>query len=698
MAKSGRKLSLLPSRDIPLNKLLLSDRNVRQTKANDSIEELAKDIQVRGLLQSLHVRPMLDRNEQETGSFEVLGGGRRLRALTLLVTQKRLAADHPIPCVVRPAHADTLPEEDSLAENAHRLPLHPLDQFKAFKTLIDQGLQHDKIAERFCVPVTVVEQRLRLANVSDTLLNAYADDEMTLEQLMAFTVTSDHTRQQQVWEALQHSDNTSPYHIRRKLTEDTVPASDKRARFVSVEVYEQEGGRVERDLFEEDGGGWLVDVTLLNALVEKKLHAEANVMAAEGWKWIAAAIAFPYGHARNLRRLQGTPSKLTADEAAAIEALQMEQAALEAQYESVHNTPEDVCARLDEIEARLGAFESRPLNYDPAEIRRAGAFVTIDADGELSIDRGYVKPEDEPPAAESPETRANLPDSDATEAGPSTTPTARQSIVTMSGHAQAEDDDHDGVRGLPDRLVGELTAFRTLALRNALAMNPDVAMTALLYKLCCDLLDQRPTDTCLQASVQPVHFTIQPADLRDSPPAHTEAARHQIWKEKMPEDESALWDWLVSLDPPSRAMLFAHCVSFGVNALFEKVDRYQGASDHGLQSRLVQANRIARAVGLDIVQVGWQATVENYLGRVPKALILEAVTEAKGREIAALMQGLKKSDMAKEAQRLLEGTAWLPMPLRLPAEQQAPGPGDETLPAFLENQGEGALRPPDRQG
>jgi ParB family transcriptional regulator, chromosome partitioning protein len=143
----------------------------------------------------------------------------------------------------------------------------------------------------------------------------------------------------------------------------------------------------------------------------------------------------------------------------------------------------------------------------------------------------------------------------------------------------------------------------------------------------------------------------------------------------------------------SRAMLFAHCVSFGVNALFEKVDRYHGASDHGLQSRLVQANRIARAVGLDIVQVGWRATVENYLGRVPKALILEAVTEAKGREIADLMKGLKKSDMAKEAARLLEGTAWLPIPLRLPAEQQALDPGDAPLPAFLEDEAEGVLRP-----
>jgi ParB family transcriptional regulator, chromosome partitioning protein len=149
MAKTARKLSLAPSRDIPLNKLLLSDRNVRQTGADDSIDQLAKDIQVRGLLQSLHVRPMLDANEQETDSFEVLGGGRRLRALTLLVKQKRLAADHPIPCVVRAAHADTLAEEDSLAENAHRLSLHPWTNSRPSKLWSTRGCSKTKSLSGF---------------------------------------------------------------------------------------------------------------------------------------------------------------------------------------------------------------------------------------------------------------------------------------------------------------------------------------------------------------------------------------------------------------------------------------------------------------------------------------------------------------------------------------------------------------------
>ena len=52
---------------------------------------------------------------------------------------------------------------------------------------------------------------------------------MTLDQLMAFTVSPDHERQEQVWEALQRSYTKEPYYIRRLLTDRAVRASDKRA-------------------------------------------------------------------------------------------------------------------------------------------------------------------------------------------------------------------------------------------------------------------------------------------------------------------------------------------------------------------------------------------------------------------------------------------------------------------------------------
>jgi ParB family chromosome partitioning protein len=139
MATGVQKITLSSSRDIPFNKLVLSQSNVRRVKAGVSIEELAEDIARRTLLQSLNVRPILDAEGIETGMFEVPAGGRRYRALQLLVKQKRLAKSAPVPCVVRDPSVDVSAEEDSLAENIHRASLHPLDQFRAFQALRQKG-------------------------------------------------------------------------------------------------------------------------------------------------------------------------------------------------------------------------------------------------------------------------------------------------------------------------------------------------------------------------------------------------------------------------------------------------------------------------------------------------------------------------------------------------------------------------------
>src|SRR5262249_61835962 len=77
MAKAVQKITLSASRDIPFNKLVLSQANVRHIKAGVSIEELAEDIARRTLLQSLTVRPVLDGDGAETGMFELPARRRR---------------------------------------------------------------------------------------------------------------------------------------------------------------------------------------------------------------------------------------------------------------------------------------------------------------------------------------------------------------------------------------------------------------------------------------------------------------------------------------------------------------------------------------------------------------------------------------------------------------------------------------------
>ena len=664
MATAVQKITLSSSRDIPFTKLMLSQSNVRRVKAGVSIEELAESIARRNLIQSLHVRPIVDAEGNETGMFEVPAGGRRYRALELLIKQKRLVKTAPVPCVVSDLNADILIDEVSLAENIERAPLHPLDQFRAFQAMREKGMTEEAIAAAFFVQVQVVKQRLRLASISPKLLDVYAEDGMTLEQLMAFTVSENHARQEHVWDTIKDGWSKEPYQIRRMLTETTVRASDKRAVFVGINAYEAAGGVVLRDLFQADDGGWLQDASLLDSLVAEKLKAVAEDIAGEGWKWVEMAVSFPYGHDRGLRELVGATVDLTDEENAMRAALGDEYDRLESEYAEADELPDEIDQRLGEIEQALQAFENRPVIYNPGEIATAGVFVSIDADGTLSIDRGHVRPEDEMPIA--PEGTEST-DADGSTGDPSA-PTVQRAVITIGGQStEPEEDEEDGIRPLPERLVVELTAYRTLALRDAVANHPHIAMTALLHKLVSDTFQLRRHTSALEASVKHVFFPVQDEFLKDSPSARAVNERHDGWAGDIPADDDALWNWIAALDDASRMALLAHCVSYGVNALYERPNPHggNGVSQHGLDMRLAQADRLARATGLDMVDVGWRPTAANYLGRVTKPRILEAVREGAGERAAQLIDHLKKGDMAKEAERLLAGTGWLPEPLRL---------------------------------
>lgn len=703
MATAVQKIVLSSSRDIPFNKLVLSQSNVRRVKAGVSIEDLAASIARRGLIQSLSVFPVVDAEGNETGMFEVPAGGRRFRALELLVKQKRLAKIAPVPCVVRDHDGAILPEEVSLAENIERAALHPLDQFRAFHDMLTKGMTEEEIAAAFFVPVNVVKQRLRLATVSPVLHEVYADDGMTLEQLMAFTVSQDHERQVHVWDAIKDAWSKEPYQIRRMLTETTVRASDKRAVFLGIEAYEAAGGIVMHDLFQADDGGWLQDVGLLDRLVADKLKAEAEVIAAEGWKWIEVAVSFPYDAVRGLHEVSGTPIDLSAEEQATIEALTAEQVRLEAEYQDADELPDEVDERMGEIETALAAFDDRPEHFDPTDIAIAGVFVSIDANGSLSVDRGFVRPEDVPQVRTDGEEGSEK----EIESDDTASPLVQRAVITISGQpVEPEDDEDDSIKPLPERLVIELTAYRTLALRNAVAENPHIAMTALLHKLVSDNFMTRMYTGAMEAGVKHIFFPVQDETLKDSPSARAVQERHDAWAADIPKDDDALWDWLAGLDDASRMALLAHCVSYGVNALYERPNPHSagGVSQHTLDMRLAQADRLTRATGLDLVEAGWRPTFGNYLNRVTKPRILKAVREGAGERAAQLIDHLKKSDMAKEAERLLTDSGWLPEPLRLAGVDGDPAVdadgGSETegaeLPDFL-SADEETETPPDSE-
>jgi ParB family chromosome partitioning protein len=638
--------------DVPLNKLKKSPRNARRTPhAEADIEALAASIAVKSVLQAPVVEPETDEAGVATGFYLVtIGEGRRL-ALALLAKRKTIKKTEPVRCVVDLAND---PHEISLDENVTRFRMHPADEFEAFREQAERrGLGAEEIGARFGVSAQVVRQRLRLGAVSPNLMERYRSGDLTLDQMMAYAVSEDHARQEQVLEQL--GTDRPPYLIRRTMTETKVTATDRRAIFVGAEAYGEAGGTILRDLFTEDGGGWFEDPALLDRLAAEKLAGIAqDVRDKEGWKWAEAHIDFP--RALGLARVYPHPVERPEEETARMSALSEEYDALVSEWDAVEELPPEIEARFAEIDAALEAFGDGTA-FDPDEIVRGGVFVILGQDGVARIERGLIRPEDVP--APEPESEPEGDDAGGAVSGED------------GASTEAEEADEDSGAPLSERLVMDLTAHRTLALRDALGASPPVALSAVVHSLALFAF-YPPYDraSCLEIKGVSAGLDGHAPGIDDTRAGRSIAERHEQWAVRLPKEAADLWVFLEGLGATDLLRLLAHCASLTVNAVRAPFDRKPGAWAH--------ADRLAQAVELDMSGY-WTATVATYLGRVTKARIGEAVREAVSDDAAERIGGMKKPDMASEAEALLAGKGWLPSLLRAPVpvepEVQSEAPG-----------------------
>ncbi|HYD46329.1 MAG TPA: ParB/RepB/Spo0J family partition protein, partial [Phenylobacterium sp.] len=625
--------------DVQLNRLKKSPKNARKVPHSEAaIEALAASIGAKRMLQPLVVEPEVDGEGQPTGAYFVtIGEGRRL-AQRLRAKRGEIRKTAPIRCVVETA-LDA--GEISLDENVTRSAMHPADEFEAFRELAERrGLGPEEIGARFGVSAEVVKRRLRLGAVSPKLLAAYRQGELTLDQVMAFAVSEDHARQEQVFGQLAAA-GRSPHHIRRAMTEAKVPVGDRRAVFVGVEAYAEAGGTILRDLFTEDGGGWLEDVPLLDRLVAEKLDGLAReVREAEGWKWAEAHLDYPHGHACS--RVYPSPVERTEAEAAEITAISDEYDALTQQWADVEDLPSEVEARLAEIDAMLEAYGDG-YAYDPAEVARGGVFVVLGYDGTARVERGLIRPEDLPPPDSKSGAEPGVGDGEGAPA-----------VGGRDPEETEADEDDGGLAPLSDRLVADLTAHRTLALRDALADDPDAALLVVVHAAVLRTFYPGCAATCADVRFVSASLAREAEGIEDTKAARRIAERHEAWAKQMPQEAADAWAFVVALDGDSRAALLAHCVGLTVNAV------------HGWERRpqaWAHADALAAAISLDMTAY-WTPTARSYFGRVTKARIAEAVGEAVSADAAERIGGLKKPEMAEAAEQLVAATGWLPPLLR----------------------------------
>jgi ParB family transcriptional regulator, chromosome partitioning protein len=604
---------------VPLDKLKKSPKNVRKiphTKAE--IAALAASIAALGMLQYPVVEPETGPNGKPSGFYLVNAGeGRRLAQL-LRAKRKEIKPGELIRCVLDTEHNAT---EISLAENAIRTDMHPADQYEAFAKLHgEDGMSAEDIAGRFGVTAAVVRQRLKLGAVSPKLRDLYRKGAMNLDQLSAFAITEDHARQERAWNELPRF-NRSREAILRALSEGQVRSDDRRAVFVGAKAYQEAGGTIIRDLFDARGGGFFADAELLNRLAREKLEREAGKVAKEGWRWIVAEPELDREAWADMRRVFPKPVPLSKAERKRLRKL-------EARYKAVFDkypdgeVPDSDAAKLQRIEAAVEALNKQA--YSERDIALAGAFVTLGHDGAVRIERGFVRAEDEPKSK------------------------------AKDQKAKSKAKDADGLVPLSEKLIAELTAYRTSALRNELAKHPETALVALVHALALDTFFAGIEGSCLEIAVKRAGLTGHASGIDESVAEKQIAEHHAAWGKRMPQEPEALWTFIHGLSDGDRMALLAHCVSLTANALHVRGHKPEA---------LAHADVLAREVGLDMTAY-WQPTAGGYFNRVSKDRIAEAVREGVSGQAAQNIANMKKPAMAEAAEAALKGKGWLPALLR----------------------------------
>jgi len=627
---------------IPLNKLVQSPRNVRRHSDAAADAELKASIAARGLLQNLIVRPAAK------GKFEVEAGERRRRAMLELVADKTLPRDHAVTCLVI-EDADEVAVETSLAENFHRLAMNPADEAQAFASLVEGGASSEDVARRFGLTVRFVEGRLRLARLAPIVFEALASGEITLDMAKAFGATSDQEIQARVFEQVTSAYYApSPDSIRRMVLSGTVRGSDPRARLVGRDAYVAAGGRLERELFDDDDSESWVDVALLESLAQARMEEHASAVAAqEGLAWVKPTLDTYASHdlVGGLVRLPAEPAPLTEAEIARLDELDAsydEHAAVLEDEESAEEAVAAAEAAIEAIERECQDIRNRRPVLAPELKAEAGMILTLSRDGTPVLQPVfYGERKDEAEAGD-------------------------DGIEVVTG------DGGEGRRrsALSKRLVDELAMQRRDVLALHMASDPGLALDFMVFTLAdADTHDWRSRSATTLRGGAPAG-PIVGFEAKDAPAtaalAELRTGLDESWRSG--EEAAARFDAFRMLSDEDRAAWLGFVIARTLEASLNMAG----------ERRIAFQDHLGSLIGIDTAQ-WWRPTAATNFDRVSKQVILDALADVGGTELSARFASVKKADLAASAERVFAGTyiteaevreralAWVPEVMRFPS-------------------------------
>jgi ParB family chromosome partitioning protein len=343
-----------------LSQLRLSPLNQRRVKPS-AIESMADDIDAHGLLQNLVAY-------EEDGLLWVFAGGRRYRALKVLVKRKRVKGSDTFPVELRDKSEAI---ELSLIENEQREDMHPADRIRSYGALRDTGMSAEDIAARSGVAVSFVYKMLRLSALAPSLIDLIAKDQLSLDAARALTLTDSHDQQVKVCKAA----NGQAHAIRRMLTTEKVATTSGAFLFVGEEAYAEKGGTITPDLFSEGSAGYADQPEIVQELAEDKLDAIADEYRRVGWYEVKAALDRPYDlYAKG--SMYPATRQPTEAEAARIEAI-------DAEIERIAEAEGEDSDRIEPLSDERDAITASLRAFNAEQIAIGGVAIWVSHDGSL---------------------------------------------------------------------------------------------------------------------------------------------------------------------------------------------------------------------------------------------------------------------------------------------------------------------------
>ncbi len=493
---------------------------------------------------------------------------------------------------------------------------------------------------RFGYSEMLIERRLALARLSPVLIQHYRKGSANLDLLQAFTLTSDHSFQEQVWTQLPEW-NRNPGTVRRLLSDKDIPASDPQVRFVTLAAYEAAGGQTKRDLFaDEDGNGvFITDAALITRLVNEKLQQTAATTQTEGWRWVEIHPDADYSTLAKFRRIPGEPEPLPRKLETKRKALQKELDTLTEQLDGQEEETEEcerAYDRIQQIETDLEEIEdSRPVSYPETVKQSCGVIVSLDQDGKARIHPGLLRKEDEAVIRSAREDHTD---------GDTPKDQAEGLPVPETGYSAA--------------LIQSLTTVKTAAIAAELARQPHIALATIVYTVILQEfsfeLESYKWHSSLQLSM--THTDLREAE--ESTPGKVLSELRQSLRTQLPAG-AELWKWCLVQSEETLLSYLAFVTAKSVNAI-----QIKGQSDHAL--RLAHADTLAQSLNINMNR-WFVPTAENFFNRISKPQIAEALAAA-GKPADAPKLSLKKAQLAAAAESEVAGTGWLPEPVRIPVE------------------------------